>query len=338
MKKLFFPILGTLFVCASLLAQQETWTASRPDGHAPIHVMGDHMHTKGEFMFSYRFMTMQMQGLLSSSSEIQDSEVFKTYMAAPKEMSMNMHMLGAMYAPSDNLTLMVMANYNDSNMQLSSKMNMPFETQSSGFGDVSLSGLIHLVAAKRQKMHAQVGISVPTGSLNQRGSTPMNTDARLAYPMQLGSGTWDPYVALTYLGQTDNTSWGLQSGIKTRLGENVEGYSLGNRLHIAGWCAAQASKSLSFSGSMRYTSLGNISGQDAALNPMMMPMFDTKNSGRTQLDLGLGSNYLISEGLLKNLRFAVEILWAVNQKVEGIQMKNMWSGIFGLQYALGHHH
>lgn len=337
MKKLFFPVLGTLFVCATVLAQQETWTASRPDGHAPIHVMGDHMHAKGELMFSYRFMTMQMQGLLSASSEIQDSEVFKTYMIAPKNMTMNMHMLGAMYAPSDKLTLMVMANYNDSNMQLRSKMNMPFETQSSGFGDVSISGLIHLMTAKRQKMHAQVGVSLPIGSLNQRGSTPMNSDVRLAYPMQLGSGTWDPYVALTYLGQTDNTSWGLQSGIKTRLGENAEGYTLGNNFHVVGWCAAQASKSLSFSGSMRFTSFGSISGQDVAFNPMMMPMFDTKNSGRTQLDIGLGSNYLISEGAFKNLRFAVEVTWAVSQKVEGIQMKNTWCGMFGLQYALGHH-
>jgi hypothetical protein len=337
MKKLFSPVLGTLFVCATVLAQQETWTASRPGGHAPIHVMGDHMHAKGELMFSYRFMTMQMQGLLSASSEIQDSEVFKTYMAAPKDMTMNMHMLGAMYAPSDKLTLMVMANYNDSNMQLRSKMNMPFETQSSGFGDVSISGLIHLMTAKRQKMHAQVGVSLPIGSLNQRGSTPMNSDVRLAYPMQLGSGTWDPYVALTYLGQTDNTSWGLQSGIKTRLGENAEGYTLGNNFHVVGWCAAQASKSLSFSGSMRFTSFGSISGQDVAFNPMMMPMFDTKNSGRTQLNPGLGSNYLISEGAFKNLRFAVEIIWAVSQKVEGIQMKNTWCGMFGLQYALGHH-
>lgn len=337
MKKIFFPVLGTLFVCATVWAQQETWTASRPDGHAPIHVMGDHMHAKGELMFSYRFMTMQMQGLLSSSSKIQDSEVFKTYMAAPKDMTMNMHMLGAMYAPSDKLTLMVMANYNDSNMQLRSKMNMPFETQSSGFGDVSFSGLIHLMTAKRQKMHAQVGVSLPTGSLNQRGSTPMNSDVRLAYPMQLGSGTWDPYVALTYLGQTDNTSWGLQSGIKTRLGENAEGYTLGNNFHVVGWYAAQASKSLSFSGSMRFTSFGSISGQDAELNPMMMPLFDAKNSGRTQLDMGLGSNYLISEGAFKNFRFAVEITWAVSQKVEGIQMKNTWCGMFGLQYALGHH-
>ena len=28
----------------------------RPDSHAPIGVMGDHMHKEGEYMISYRYM------------------------------------------------------------------------------------------------------------------------------------------------------------------------------------------------------------------------------------------------------------------------------------------
>ncbi|MEL7333685.1 MAG: hypothetical protein AAFN12_15670 [Cyanobacteria bacterium J06560_2] len=32
------------------------WSPSRPDSHAPIGVMGDHTHEKGEFMLSYRYM------------------------------------------------------------------------------------------------------------------------------------------------------------------------------------------------------------------------------------------------------------------------------------------
>lgn len=333
MKKLFFPFLGTLLLCPLLWAQQTEMSASRPDGHAPIHVMGDHLHAKGALMFSYRLMTMQMQGLLLSSSEVENAEVYKKYMAAPQNMAMHMHMLGMMYAPSDKLTLMLMGNYIDNDMQLETKMNMSFETQSIGFGDLSLSGLIHLAKFKRQKVHANLGVSIPTGSLNQRGSTPMNSDTRLAYPMQLGSGTWDPFVGITYLGQSDKTSWGLQSVFKTRLGNNPEGYALGNRWNLAGWYALQASKNLSFSGSLYYVSIGRISGKDAQLNPMMMPLFDTKNSGRKQLDIGLGSNYLISGGALKNLRFALEVKLPLSQRVEGIQMKHNWCGMLGLQYA-----
>ena len=34
------------------------YQAERPDSHAPIGVMQDHTHNKGEFMFTYRFMYM----------------------------------------------------------------------------------------------------------------------------------------------------------------------------------------------------------------------------------------------------------------------------------------
>ena len=33
----------------------------RPDGHAPIGIMGDHVHEQGEFMFSFRTMLMRME-------------------------------------------------------------------------------------------------------------------------------------------------------------------------------------------------------------------------------------------------------------------------------------
>lgn len=337
MKKLFFPVLGILLLCPSLWAQQTNGSTSRPDGHAPIHVMGDHMHAKGELMFSYRLMTMQMQGLLLSSSETQNAIVFERYMAAPERMTMNMHMLGVMYAPSDKLTLMLMGNYISNDMHLATAMNMPFETQSEGFGDVSLAGLIHLLKAKKQKVHAQLGLSIPTGNLNQRGSTPMNPDIRLAYPMQLGSGTWDPYAGITYLGQSAKTSWGVQSVFKTRLGNNSEEYALGNIWNFAGWYAVQLSKTLSFSGGLYYESVEGISGRDAQLNPMMMPLFDVKNSGKEQLDIGLGSNYLITDGVFKNLRLAVEVKLPLSQSVEGIQMNQSWCGMIGVQYALSQH-
>ena len=37
----------------------------RPDGHAPIGVIGDHVHKQGEFMVSFRLMMMRMEGVWS---------------------------------------------------------------------------------------------------------------------------------------------------------------------------------------------------------------------------------------------------------------------------------
>lgn len=339
MKNILFPLLGTLLLCATTaVAQDSLWTSARPDGHAPISVMNDHYHHKGEFMISYRYMPMFMKGNLSGSDGISSEAIFDDFMVAPQKMQMDMHMLGAMYAPSDGVTLMAMANYIRNSMDLRTKMGADFTTESSGFGDVSVSALVKLMNQDRQSIHANVGLSLPTGNIDQRDDTPMMNNAQLAYPMQLGSGTFDPFVGATYLGQTDLFSWGAQATYKFRGGENNEDYSLGNRFDAVGWGAIKASDYVSFSTSLRYYTTGEIDGMDADLNPMMMPLFNTANSGRSQLDLGIGSNLYIPTGNLKNLRFAVEVSFPVAQEVTGIQMENQWMGTFGIQYSFGGHH
>lgn len=44
--------LAALVITAPPLHAQFEWTASRPDGHAPIGVMGEHTHSRGEWMQS----------------------------------------------------------------------------------------------------------------------------------------------------------------------------------------------------------------------------------------------------------------------------------------------
>ena len=71
MNKIFLKILSLLALTCSALAHEGNWTASRPDGHGPISVMGDHMHKMGEWMISCRYMTMDMKGLNKGSNSDQ---------------------------------------------------------------------------------------------------------------------------------------------------------------------------------------------------------------------------------------------------------------------------
>ena len=332
-------VLSSFFLITALLTEGQNinWTSSRPDGHAPISIMGDHYHKKGEIMFSYRYMPMWMDGNLSSSKNIDDENIFQNYMVAPQKMEMNMHMLGIMYAPLDNLTLMLMANYISNTMDLKTKMGADFSTKSDGFGDLSVSGLIKIVNKNRQSLHANIGLSIPTGNIDQRGDTPMMDNAQLAYPMQLGSGTFDPFLGVTYLGQIKVISWGIQPKYKFRIGENSAKYSLGNRLDLTCWGAVKVSNYLSFSASLNYCIIEKIDGADVDMNPMMMPLYNTNNSGRNQLDLGVGGNFYIPSGNFKNVRVGLEIKHPLIQEVNGIQMKEKLIGVLGLQYSFGHH-
>ncbi|NRR92865.1 transporter [Winogradskyella undariae] len=335
--KIVLPFIGIILLCSNVgVAQEDQWTSARPDGHAPISVMGDHYHKKGEFMLSYRYMPMWMDGNFQSSNDISNEDIYEDYMIAPQKMSMDMHMLGVMYAPSDQITLMVMGSYITNSMDLKTGAGVDFLTESGGLGDLTVSSLIKIMNRNRQSLHGNVGVSIPTGDIDQRDATPMADNAQLAYPMQLGSGTWDPSLGLTYLGQSDKFSWGAQSIYKVRIGENSENYTLGNRFDVVGWGAIKLSESFSLSTSLSYYDTQKIDGVDADLNPLMMPLFNTVNSGRSQIDVGLGTNFLIPKGSFKNLRLAAEVKIPTFQEVNGIQMKNTLMATFGVQYVIGH--
>ncbi len=338
MKNLFIAILS--IATLSTFAQHEEeiankWTSSRPDGHAPISVMADHTHHKGEFMFSYRYMTMDMQQLRQGTEDATNMDVFSNYMVSPQNMTMNMHMLGGMYAPSDKLTLMIMANYIENNMGLQMMSGVEFDTSSRGLGDISVSALYNLFNKNRKALHAEVGISIPTGSIEEKDVTPMSSgvDVQLPYPMQTGTGSFGTKLGLTYLGQSDKFSWGHQLNAKININDNDQDYKFGNRYSFNNWIAAKAGDNLSVSVRLEALLVDEIEGASTLLNPMMVTTADTVNSGGTYINSGFGLNYLVTNGGLKGLRFASEISTPLYQDLNGIQLKQNYNLTFGLQYA-----
>ena len=63
--RLRIPIIGailfTSFAGADNVDTDNSATPVPASGHAPIAVMADHTHKRNEWMFSYRFMYMEMQ-------------------------------------------------------------------------------------------------------------------------------------------------------------------------------------------------------------------------------------------------------------------------------------
>ena len=164
-------------------------TGPQANTHAPIGVMGDHIHKTNEWMLSYRFMTMEMEGNRSGSSSLSANEIATTVpnhfagqpmqpptlRVVPTKMTMDMHMFGGMYAPTGNLTVMVMVNYLKKEMDhvtFSGMMGVNrlgnFTTKSEGFGDTKVSGLYSLYNDGNHKVHVNLGLSLPTGSISKK--------------------------------------------------------------------------------------------------------------------------------------------------------------------------
>jgi hypothetical protein len=315
-------------------AHEGPWTAARPDGHASISVMGDHMHKMGEWMVSYRYMSMKMEGLLAGSKNISANDANSTFGfplgMLPKDMKMDMHMFGTMYAISNKWTLMAMVNYLDNEMSMQSAMMGTMESK--GISDIKLAGLYDLAQwDDGRRVHLKLGLNLPTGSIDEKHNGNI-----LGYGMQLGSGTYDFEPAITYLGQTENYSYGAQLGGILRIGENDQDYTLGNRFEAALWGARKITDSFSASAKFDYSSQSEIDGAHKGLTTMqknMSPGNQASSQGRDITTFGLGLNYYFQNNGLSGHRLAAEWETPIDQKVNGVQLEldSVWT--LGWQYA-----
>lgn len=329
-KKLSAVAAATLF-STSLVCAHEAHQA-RADSHAPIGVMGDHLHKEGEWMFSYRYMHMAMEGNRDGDKRLSPAETRAAgpFMVAPLKMDMQMHMLGAMYAPSDKVTFMVMVPYLETEMDHETGMLMRFTTKSEGLGDIRLAALLPLYDYDGGKVHSTLSVSVPTGSIDERGNTPMASNVVLPYPMQLGSGTYDLRPGITWTKLNRGWSWGAQTTATIRLGgDNDRDYRLGNALDMQTWAAWNPASTISISGRLQWQAWQDVEGADAALNPMVVPTADPNRRGGRRTDLHLGVNWLSGGGH----RLALEYGMPVQQTLNGPQLEVDSIATVGYQYA-----
>ncbi|MBL4672953.1 MAG: hypothetical protein JKX81_11895 [Arenicella sp.] len=305
--------------CATAHADDQT-TAS---AHAPLGVMGDHLHNRGEFMFSYRYMHMDMDGSRIGTRRVSARDTVGTmnqpgqFLVAPISMPMDMHMLGAMYGLSDNITLMGMASYASNSMDHLIRNGREFTTRSSGIGDTKLSALVSLFDNGHHKVHWQLGVSLPTGSTTEVDDTPAMKDAFLPYMMQIGSGTYDLLPAVTYSGRNDTVSWGAQLNAVIRTGDNDQSYTLGDQLGATSWIAKDLNDHLSLSLRVNYQDKDAIDGRNPALNPSTIQTAVPALQEGDRVDLSLGVNYLFANGH----RLAIEYASPIRQDLVGPQLE-----------------
>ena len=189
-----------------LLAFSISAFGSQAIGHAPIGVMADHMHKKGESMISLRTSYMKMKGNSLDGNSISDSEILvidnphsnspAKLSIVPIEMSMKMLMLGGMYAPTDDITLMFMTMFMDKSMNLNTYHAMmrnnigSFNSSSSDLSDLSFSALVNINEQDKSRWHAEIGLKISVGDKNEKSKvlTPMNTNMEMLLPYGMQSG------------------------------------------------------------------------------------------------------------------------------------------------------
>ncbi|MCM8535251.1 MAG: transporter [Lentisphaeraceae bacterium] len=300
--------------------------------HAPIGVMGSHLHEEGSWMFSYRFMYMDMDGLRKGTDRVSRSDANGPMMAGkypmvPRQMTMKMHMLGTMYGVTDDLTMSLMIPWLEKSMDSSARMmggtgpENKFSTRSDGFGDIKLGSLYRLYKNDDLEVIFNLGLSLPTGSYEEQGKNPMSmgNELRQGYPMQLGSGTFDLMPGITIAGHTDTLGYGAQVIGTIPLGRNSQGYSQGDSIKFNTWLSRKITRNFSLSGRIELNSWNDYNGHDDELvgRVNMMPTADHDLRGGTRADAYIGGNYLFTEGALKGHNLGLEFGMPFYQQLEG---------------------
>ena len=310
---------------------------SRPDYHAPIGVMLDHAHEKGQWMISYRSMYMNMNGNISGTTPVGDNNVFKNYVMSPQNMQMQMHMLMIMYGLTDKITFMGMLNYSVNDMTMSMNQNgmimngnnmimesgtAQMKDHSAGLSDTKLYVLYKLFEKNSHELLLSNGLSLPTGNIALQG-TSMNNIQRKTYCMQPGAGTFAYLPGLTYTGNSANFSWGAQTSANINLGVNNFNYSWGNSFTGTVWLSRKWSNWLSNSLRVEETQTQSMYGFDKDIAPYRTtdPTADCKNYGSKKLNAYVGVNFLFPKGKLKGNQLCIEYGMPLYQCVNGLQMK-----------------
>lgn len=317
------------------------YPAERPDSHGPIGAMGDHTHNQGEFMFTYKYMSMFMRGNRDGTKSRSDADVLRDFFVTPTEMTTQMHMFSFMYGLNQTVTLTAMIPYLQKSMDHVTRTGGKFTTRSSGFGDIRLGSLVRLYAFETSsigshRFHFNAAVGLPTGDIKATGATPLGV-TRLPYPMQLGSGTVDLFPGLTYAGGLNDVSWGLQAIGTIRLGDNNQGYSLGDEYEVSTYGAYRWAKWISNSLRFKWREWANYEERDRNIgtqNPMGVPLVPTAETGRRggkRLDLLAGMNILFPEVMGLENHLGIEGGVPIYQNLDGPQLESDYSFFVGWQ-------
>ncbi len=336
---------------------------------APAGVSFDHLlANSGDMEVGYHYnYDMRGAGIRHGQRRVGDAEIIASGCPGslcnltPRDSDTHVSSVDYMLGLSPRATMVLTAQYvnhdmalRDLNVDLQNAAGIipppkiSYSRNTGGLGDVSLHFLYGLFETAGHEVHAGLGFSAPTGSVEQR---PTLTRDFSPYDVQLGSGTWDFHPSLTYSGELLRFAWGTQlSGVKRMEGQNDAGYRLGDQFQATTWTSLRLTDWLSASLRGQYTAQGGVHGHfNSHAEPHVVgtrvvgtetqnvynyvdtssaisgPMDAADSTGGQTWDVGFGVNAMVPSGLLRGNRISVEWLEPVADHFNGYQLTRQGS-------------
>ena len=314
-------------------------------GNMPLNIFGGGIPEPKEVRFKFSQMIMEMGPLRDGTDEISNDDLIGSangtnFPALPTNMQMYMTMIGAAYSFSDDFAVMGMTSYIENTMHMNLKNGKDFTMTSGGVGDITLLGKYRAYADDNLVPTNQVsvlfGLSLPSGSINKKFSNHTNdtfNGSLLPFKMQLGSGTVDPIIGLTYQGSRDPFWWGFNTQLEGHIYDNEQGYRRAQELRYDFYAMKQVHDKVVVHAQLNGWYEGKFSdeaydvrvlgaGHNAlsTANNLISPLFDPDNYGGHKLHFGLGVQFQPLPLHVMELTASVPI----HQDLNGPQLQDNW--------------
>jgi len=314
-------------------------------GNMPLNIFGGGIPEPKEFRFKLSQMVMEMGPLRDGTDDISNDDLIgmangTTFPALPTDMQMYMTMIGAAYSFSDDFAVMGMTSYIENTMHMNLMNGNDFVMTSGGVGDTTLLGKYRAYAddnlVPTNQISVLFGLSLPSGSINKKFSnhtTEAFNGTLLPFKMQLGSGTVDPIIGLTYQGSHDPFWWGLNTQLEAHLYDNSQGYHRAQEFRYDFYAMKQVHDRVVLQAQLNGSYEGKFSGEPddgrisgaghnglSASNNLVSPLFDHQNYGGHKLNVGLGVQFQPIPLHIMELTASIPI----HQDLNGPQLQDNW--------------
>lgn len=338
-------LLGTFQPVSAQLEPEYVWTADRPDGIGPVGVTGERTYPEGTLAFYYRFSGSAFEGPRVGEIRVAPSQVLSEFGASPQRREVLSHLAGAAWGLTDRVTLeatlpFLVSKHLDHVVAVGTEETELVLVQDAsdgwGIGDLELRSHLLVYDDGPYRAHATMGVSVPTGSIDQDyiqpGTSAVETVA--PYSLQTGSGTFDLLPGFTVIAMNDRASTGIQGNAVLRLYDNDRDYHLGHVFGGSVWGAFRLTDLVSVSVRTDVATWLDVQGADPALDQSFNPASRPDLQGGTRVELPLGMNVLFQEGLLENHRVGLEVSFPIYEDLHGPQLEHGWTASLGWDWAL----
>lgn len=327
--------LAILAITAAPAMAQDTpyqWSDQRPDARAPEALLGARMLQAGQFEVGYRLHKMNYGDIRLGTDIVDFLDVLSFYAGAPFGRTETAHVITVGWGFSDWLSFTGSAAWLSYDREFGTE-TLFVDTESSGISDVEAAALIQLVNRDAVKAHLFGGVEIPTGSIDNAGPDLNGTERVLPYEMQLGTGSLSVVPGASAVIQNEHATLGAMVKARFRINDNDRDYRYGDRFDGAIWAAYMLNGNFAVTSGARLAKWGSIDGEDGAMDPTLDPGQDPYFSSGTRLDIPLGLNVRLTEGVLSGTDVAFEFLWPTYESYDAPRQQGEWG--FNLSVTRG---